>query len=136
MTTCPKCGNDKISTERRMDGNHICQNCRYVWPNKGEEPTGKSGELNAYFFGTKEGTLPVEAEKWALYSDAQAAMAERDAEIKRLRELIESAHEVLSGYIGPCLVCDEGIDEASCTCSSGRHGWERLLEVVKSLEGK
>jgi hypothetical protein len=30
-----------------MNGNHICQKCRNVWPNKREEPSGNSGDLIA-----------------------------------------------------------------------------------------
>lgn len=30
---CPQCGSDKIMTERRLNGYHICTMCNHEWPN-------------------------------------------------------------------------------------------------------
>lgn len=30
---CPKCGSDRITTERRPDGVHRCTLCHHSWPN-------------------------------------------------------------------------------------------------------
>lgn len=31
---CPECGSDRIMTERRPDGYHICRNCCFYWRNE------------------------------------------------------------------------------------------------------
>ncbi|MGZ3772992.1 MAG: hypothetical protein ACXVCY_04400 [Pseudobdellovibrionaceae bacterium] len=31
---CPSCGSMDIMTERRPDGDHVCSDCHYRWPNK------------------------------------------------------------------------------------------------------
>lgn len=31
---CKKCRSENVSTERRIDGNHICLDCGYVWKNE------------------------------------------------------------------------------------------------------
>ena len=34
---CPNCGSENISTEKRIDGDHICGNCHYKWKNNSNE---------------------------------------------------------------------------------------------------
>lgn len=31
--TCPECGSNNIATERKLNGNNKCMDCRYVWRN-------------------------------------------------------------------------------------------------------
>jgi len=30
---CPLCGSKNVVTEKRLDGNHICQDCHHTWKN-------------------------------------------------------------------------------------------------------
>lgn len=34
VLTCPMCKSMDVMTERKPDGNHICGDCSYVWPNR------------------------------------------------------------------------------------------------------
>lgn len=29
---CPKCDSERIETERRLNGDHVCKACRHKWP--------------------------------------------------------------------------------------------------------
>jgi hypothetical protein len=56
------------------------------------EPTGLSGELTRYeIYVDKDGKIQADkwvGNKWNKVGEAAAALAERDAEIKRLREML------------------------------------------------
>jgi hypothetical protein len=108
MKTCPKCGHDKISTERRMNGNHICQKCRNVWPNKREEPSGNSEELKRY---DALDACFVTGGRYVLFIEVQDAIAERDGRIRELEAMVERLKNCwncknsdvrCSYYEGPC----------------------------------
>ena len=30
---CPLCGSENVATEKRLDGNHFCQDCHHTWKN-------------------------------------------------------------------------------------------------------
>jgi hypothetical protein len=122
MTTCPKCGHDKISTERRMDGNHHCQNCKHVWPNKKDEPTG-TGELKRYGI----------CGEFVKFTDAQAALAERDKRIKELEDALRRITKCNKEF------CD-WLGIRNCTDNHGKHEcfciYCEVERAKEALEGK
>ena len=43
---CPKCGSDNITTERRINGYHVCKRCSYQWQiGSNPEPTTAEQKL-------------------------------------------------------------------------------------------